>query len=167
MRNTFVAATLFALAAAASAETHILKPTPTTVAWGYYDAAAPPVLRVQSGDVVEVQTLLTSSPSRLEGAGVPPAQVEQSLGRPLSTAPTVSVNVIPPGTVYGDRLNQLDVRLGKNFRVQRYRINASVDVYNVLNSDAVLNEKSAYLVWRTPLSVVKPRFVKFSAQLDF
>ncbi|PYR49264.1 MAG: hypothetical protein DMF89_13470 [Acidobacteria bacterium] len=95
------------------------------------------------------------------------AQVEQSLGRPLSTAPTVSVNVIPPGTVYGDRLNQLDVRLGKNFRVQRYRINASVDVYNVLNSDAVLNEKSAYLVWRTPLSVVKPRFVKFSAQLDF
>jgi hypothetical protein len=95
------------------------------------------------------------------------AQVAQSLGRPLSTAPNVSVNVIPPGTVYGDRLNQLDLRLGKTFRVQRYRLNASVDLYNVLNSDAVLNENSAYLVWRRPLSVVRPRFVKFSAQFNF
>lgn len=56
-----------------------LKPTPKTVAWGYYDAAAPPVMRVKSGDTVEVQTLITSSPTRLEGAGVKPEDVEQSL----------------------------------------------------------------------------------------
>jgi len=58
---------------------HQLKPTPKTVAWGYYDANTPPVLRIKSGDTVEIQTLITSSPNRLEGAGVPPAQVEQSL----------------------------------------------------------------------------------------
>ena len=34
-----------------------LKPTPKTVAWGYYDAATPPVMRIKSGDTVEVQTL--------------------------------------------------------------------------------------------------------------
>ncbi|MGH9703353.1 MAG: acetamidase/formamidase family protein, partial [Candidatus Acidiferrales bacterium] len=56
-----------------------LKPTPKTVAWGYYDAKTPPVLHVKSGDSVEIQTLITSSPDRLEGAGVPPSQVEQSL----------------------------------------------------------------------------------------
>jgi len=56
-----------------------LKPRPKTVAWGYYDAAAPPVMRIKSGDTVEVQTLITSSPTRLEGAGVKPADVEQSL----------------------------------------------------------------------------------------
>lgn len=56
-----------------------LKPTPKTVAWGYYDAGAKPVLRIKSGDTVEVQTLLTSSPTRLEGSGVRPADVEQSL----------------------------------------------------------------------------------------
>ena len=44
----------------------------------------------------------------------------------------------------GDRLNQFDLRLGKDFRLQRYRINASVDLYNVLNSDTVLNENGAY-----------------------
>ncbi len=59
--------------------TYTLKPTPKTVAWGYYDAKTPPVLRVKSGDTVEIQTLITSSPERLEKAGVPREQVEQSL----------------------------------------------------------------------------------------
>ena len=58
---------------------HELLATPATVAWGYYDAAATPVLRIRSGETVQVHTLLTSSPTRLEGAGVAPAQVEQSL----------------------------------------------------------------------------------------
>ena len=62
-----------------SAATYSLKPRPKTVAWGYYDASAAPVLRVKSGDTVEIQTLITSSPKRLESAGVPAEQVEQSL----------------------------------------------------------------------------------------
>ena len=56
-----------------------LPATPKTVAWGYYDAAAPPVLRIHSGDTVEFDTLITNSPTGLEKAGVPPDQVEQSL----------------------------------------------------------------------------------------
>jgi acetamidase/formamidase len=64
---------------ASAQATHMLKPTPKTVAWGYYDAKAAPVLRVKSGDTVEIQTLITNSPKRLEDAGVPPEQVEQSL----------------------------------------------------------------------------------------
>src|SRR5437868_7515459 len=64
---------------AAKPKTHPLKPTPKSVAWGYYDAKAEPVLRIKSGDTVEVQTLLTNSPTGLENAGLPPAQVEQSL----------------------------------------------------------------------------------------
>jgi acetamidase/formamidase len=68
------------LAAAQRAPTtHTLMPSPETVAWGYYDAAATPVLRIESGDVLVVGTLLTSSPTRLEGAGVPAKDVEQSL----------------------------------------------------------------------------------------
>jgi len=57
----------------------LLKASPQTVVWGYYSASAPPVLRVKSGDTVDVETLITSSPERLEGAGVPAAEVEQSL----------------------------------------------------------------------------------------
>jgi acetamidase/formamidase len=61
------------------AKAHTLKATPATVVWGYYDAKATPVLRIQSGDTVEIQTAITNSPKRLEEAGVPPDQVEQSL----------------------------------------------------------------------------------------
>src|SRR5258708_11456720 len=59
--------------------TYTLQPTPKTVAWGYYDAKAAPVLRVESGDTVEIQTLITNSPKRLEDAGLPADQVEHSL----------------------------------------------------------------------------------------
>ncbi|HEY8183795.1 MAG TPA: acetamidase/formamidase family protein [Thermoanaerobaculia bacterium] len=67
------------LALTASAQTIKLEPSPATVAWGHYDPSTPPVLRIQSGDVVQAHTLITSSPTRLEAAGVPPDQVEQSL----------------------------------------------------------------------------------------
>lgn len=56
-----------------------LEPTPTTVCYGYYSAAAKPVLRVHSGDTVEVGALITSTPARLEKAGVPADQVQSSL----------------------------------------------------------------------------------------
>ncbi len=59
--------------------TQSLKPTPTTVAWGYYDAKAKPVLTVNPGETVEIQTVITNSPKRLEEAGVPANQVEQAL----------------------------------------------------------------------------------------
>ncbi len=82
MKPISIIATCLLLAFTANAQqssTYQLKPTPKTVAWGYYDASTPPVLRIKSGDTVEVQTLITSTPTRLEGAGVKPADVEQSL----------------------------------------------------------------------------------------
>jgi len=56
-----------------------LKASPKTVVWGYYSASAAPVLRVHSGDTVEMETLITNSPARLEAAGVPPGQIEPAL----------------------------------------------------------------------------------------
>jgi acetamidase/formamidase len=64
---------------AGSGQKYTLKATPKTVVYGHYSAKTPPVLRVKSGDTVDIETLITSSPKELEGAGVPPAQVEQSL----------------------------------------------------------------------------------------
>ena len=58
---------------------YVLNAGPKTVAWGYYDAAAPPVLRIHSGDTVQFLTMITNSPTGLEKAGVPPDQVQQAL----------------------------------------------------------------------------------------
>src|SRR5436305_4683266 len=62
-----------------SNHTYTLAATPKTVAWGYYDAAAIPVLTIQSGDTVTFETLLTNSPTGLEKAGLAPDQVQQNL----------------------------------------------------------------------------------------
>jgi acetamidase/formamidase len=63
----------------AQPKTHRLEATPQTVAYGYYWSEAKPVLRIASGDIIDVDTLLTSTPSRLEQAGVKPEDVQPSL----------------------------------------------------------------------------------------
>jgi acetamidase/formamidase len=108
---------------AARAQTvHRLMPTPTTVAWGFYDAAATPVLRIRSGDVLEVGTLITSTPERLEGAGVRPEDVEPSLraittqvtnrgpGGHILTGP-VYVEGAEPGDVLEVHLERIDLAI--------------------------------------------------------
>jgi len=78
-----IAFVLTVAASVASAQTapktHRLEATPATIAYGYYWSEAKPVLRIASGDIVDVDTLLTNSPMGLERAGVPPAQIQQSL----------------------------------------------------------------------------------------
>jgi acetamidase/formamidase len=59
--------------------THRLEATPATVAYGYYWSEAPPVLRVDSGDIVDVDTLLTNTPEGLGKAGVPAEKIQSSL----------------------------------------------------------------------------------------
>jgi acetamidase/formamidase len=60
-------------------QVHRLEATPATVAYGYYWSEARPALRIPSGDIVDVDTLLTNTPAGLERAGVPAAKVEPSL----------------------------------------------------------------------------------------
>ena len=107
-----------------------LLPTPQTVAWGYYDASAPPVLRIASGDTVEARTLITSSPTRLEGAGVAPGEVEQALrditaqvtnkgpGGHILTGP-IYVEGAEPGDVLEVRI--LSVRLAIPYAYNAFR----------------------------------------------
>jgi acetamidase/formamidase len=62
-----------------SAKTHRLEATPNTVAYGYYWADATPALRIESGDIIDVDTLLTNSPTGLQNAGVSPDKIQTSL----------------------------------------------------------------------------------------
>jgi acetamidase/formamidase len=59
--------------------THRLEATPTTVAYGYYWSEAAPVLRIASGDIIDVDTLITNSPTGLTKAGVPADKIQPSL----------------------------------------------------------------------------------------
>jgi acetamidase/formamidase len=81
---TFLASSLLSLGVAASAaahppKTHRLEATPATVAYGYYWSDAPPVLRIDSGDIIDVDTLLTNTPTGLAKAGVADDKIQASL----------------------------------------------------------------------------------------
>src|SRR4029077_20011230 len=81
-RPLVLACCALALAAAPIAQspkTHRLLATPETVAYGWYDAAGVPVLRIASGDIIDVDTLLTNTPMGLRNAGVAEDQIQQSL----------------------------------------------------------------------------------------
>ena len=65
--------------------THRLEATPATVAYGYYWSEAKPVLRIASGDIIDVDTLLTNTPRGLERAGVKPEDVQQTLRNVVDT----------------------------------------------------------------------------------
>jgi len=64
---------------AQSPKTHRLEATPSTVAYGYYWSEAKPALRIASGDIIDVDTLLTNSPTGLQRAGVPEDKIQSSL----------------------------------------------------------------------------------------
>jgi hypothetical protein len=100
---------------------------------------------------------------------------QTTLGRAFNNAPNVTVNLVEPGTLYGDRVNEVDMRFAKILRFGRTRTNVGFDVYNILNSAPVLTYNQAFnpnvltgsSAWLAPQSTLQPRFFKFSAQIDF
>src|SRR5687768_554634 len=83
MKLQFVVPVLATLAvgtfSAQSPRTHRLEATPATVSYGYYWSEAKPVLRIASGDIIDVDTLLTNTPNGLTRAGVPAEKIQASL----------------------------------------------------------------------------------------
>lgn len=96
------------------------------------------------------------------------AVVAPSLGRSLSgNTPNVTVSLIEPRSMYGDRINQLDLRFSKILRFGRTRATAGVDVYNALNSSSVFLLNNAFASWQQPQSILPARFAKVVLQFDF
>jgi hypothetical protein len=96
------------------------------------------------------------------------AEVAPSLGRSLAGgARNVTVGLVEPGTMYGERMNQIDVRIGKILTFGRSRATASLDIYNLLNGNAVLTLSDAFATWQRPQRILVARFAKVSMQIDF
>ena len=104
---------------------------------------------------------------RLAVIPIPNAVAEAALGRP-PTEDSIAVNVITPGTAYGDRLNQVDLRLAKIINMAgAANLRASFDLYNVFNANAVSRERYTLRNYLQPVGVQVGRMVKLSFQFNF
>ena len=107
-------------------KTHRLEATPATVAYGYYWSETKPVLPITSGDIIDVDTLLTSTPDRLEKAGVPASEIQPSLraiveqvkdrgpGGHILTGP-VFVNGAEPGDALEVKVLSIDLPIAYGY----------------------------------------------------
>jgi hypothetical protein len=130
------------------------------------------------GDV-QLATVVQSNPGANYNANVTytSAQIAPSLGRPLSGgAASVTLNLAPPNSLFGDRVNQMDVRAGKILKFGQKRLQANFDLYNVFNASPVVTFNSTYgtfgsatagSVYRQPTQILDGRLAKFSVQFDF
>ena len=86
-----------------------------------------------------------------------------------------TVNLVQPGTLYGDRVNELDFKIAKVLRFGTTRTNVGIEIFNALNSAAVLTYNQVFNpavqggpgAWLQPTQVLTARFFKFSATFDF
>ena len=122
---------------------------------------------------VLVSATFQSKPGPILAANyaVPNAIVAPRLGRSLSgNAANMTVNLVAPGTMYGDRINQLDLRMARTFRMGRSRTTVGLDIYNALNAGTVLTYNNTYVPngpWLQPLTILTPRFFKLTGAIDF
>jgi hypothetical protein len=119
---------------------------------------------------VQVSAALQSVPGSVLSADYSAnALLTAALGRPATSANN-TVKLVEPGLVYGDRINQLDLRIGKIVRFAGLRSQFSVDVYNATNSNAIQTYNEAFIqngAWLTPTLILPARFAKLTAQVDF
>ena len=88
-------------------------------------------------------------------------------------ATTIPVNLAEPNTIFLDYRNQLDTRIARTFRVDRYKIQGFADLFNLLNAGTVTRVNETYgavaatNAWKTPLSIMDGRYIRFGMQMSF
>jgi hypothetical protein len=95
-----------------------------------------------------------------------------TLGRPIATlGGTITVPLVDPSTYadYGDRVNQLDLRVTKGVRVGRYRVDVMADFYNAFNRAPVLTYQTRYVGpgWLAPQSILQSAYLKLGGRFTF
>jgi len=92
---------------------------------------------------------------------------QTTLGRAFTGAANQTINLVAPGTMYGERANQLDMRFSKIFKMNWLRTAVNLDIYNVGNASTVLQQNNSYATWQVPQRIIDGRLFKLSAQVDF
>src|SRR5262245_3862732 len=107
--------------------THRLPVTPETVAYGYYWSEAKPVLKIASGDIIDVNTLSTGSPQTFTRLGIPDDQIEDSHKSVLAAFPQGNPGRGPGGHILTGPVYVDGAQPGDVLEVKLLSIDLAVD----------------------------------------
>jgi hypothetical protein len=83
---------------------------------------------------------------------------------------TLTVALEPGGTVFTDRVNQLDLKLSKTFKMGRVSITPNFEAFNVNNSDAIISYVSTNTLsasFLNPNSILQGRLIGVGTQVKW
>jgi hypothetical protein len=122
---------------------------------------------------VLVSGIMRSQPNVVfGGGGIPGAAPEgNSVGlAAVYVTPQGQVNLLQPGQVYGGRINQVDMRFGKNLNFGSTHASIAVDVVNLSNANTPTSYQQNYgngTQYLQPLTILNPRFVRLNVTIEF
>jgi hypothetical protein len=109
-----------------------------------------------------------SGPSYGANYSATPAEIAPSLGRNPSGGANLIVPLVPPNTLFEERISRLDLRLSKLIQLNRFRVQLNLDAYNALNANSIRAINSTYgAFWRNATQILDPRLVELGFQLNF
>ena len=94
-----------------------------------------------------------------------------SVGRAIApglTQTTVNVRLNEPGSVFLDRVNQVDFAISRDFQLGRARVRPQIDIFNALNNNAITQVNTTFgPSLLLPVSVLNPRLIRLNVRITF
>jgi len=91
------------------------------------------------------------------------------IGTPL-TPTQLYVQLTPPNRYFLDRINQLDFKVQKNFKVNRFTVSPQLEVFNLTNSAAMIStvtNNALSTSYQYANSILQPRMFGVGAQVKW
>jgi hypothetical protein len=114
---------------------------------------------------------------RALNVAVPTSVIAASLGRPVAgvAGTTITTNFLNPGELFGERIDEVDLKVAKVVRFMGKRATAGFEIFNVMNWGSVLTYNNTWTLtgatpgatWGQPTGIQPPRYARFSLQVDF
>jgi len=114
---------------------------------------------------------ITSLPATYTLTAADQAAAAAEIGRPLTLAGPLQVNLLAPGQLYGARVRQLDLAVKKVIRFAGQRLTVGVDMYNLMNNNVTLAYNGTFVPgvagWNSPTTYMNPRVFRLNAEYSW
>jgi hypothetical protein len=90
--------------------------------------------------------------------------------RAVANQTSLTINLEPDRSVFVERITQLDIKVTRNFKIQRVTFSPVFEMFNLNNSDAIISYQSTSFLsqqYLAPNSIMQPRMIGVGATVKW